>query len=146
MTIVRTATPEDAGELARLLTGLGHPTSASFIIESWSAWSDEHNVAMVASADGASLIGLVTVHHMRVLHRPLPVGRITALFVDEPFRGQGIGRTLVDAAERELAARGCGLLEITSNVRRADAHAFYESLGYERTSVRLVKSIATAAR
>jgi GNAT superfamily N-acetyltransferase len=56
-----------------------------------------------------------------------------------------LGRALVAAAESELAARGCGLLEITSNSKRTDAHAFYESLGYERTSVRLAKTIGSVA-
>jgi GNAT superfamily N-acetyltransferase len=74
-----------------------------------------------------------------VLHRPKPVGRITALVVDAPVRGQGIGRALVAAAEEALARAGCGLLEITSHERLVDAHAFYERLGYQRTSVRLAK-------
>ena len=76
---------------------------------------------------------------MVVLHRPMPVGRITALVVDDSARGQGLGRALVAAAEAALAGSGCGILEITSNMRFAEAHAFYEHLGYERTSVRFAK-------
>jgi hypothetical protein len=45
----------------------------------------------------------------------------------------------VRAAEKALAEAGCGLVEVTSKVRRADAHRFYERLGYERTSVRLAR-------
>jgi len=65
--------------------------------------------------------------------------------VDVPVRGRGVGRALVSAAEEVLAGEGCGLLEITSNVRRADAHAFYERLGYERTSFRFAKVVASAS-
>jgi GNAT superfamily N-acetyltransferase len=93
---------------------------------------------VAARADG-TLAGAVTLHQMIVLHRLRPVGRITALVVDAPDRGRGIGRALVAAAEAALARSGCGLLEITSNVRLAEAHAFYEHLGYERTSFRFAK-------
>jgi len=59
------------------------------------------------------------------------------LVVDERVRGGGIGAALVHAAERALTDASCGIVEVTSHVRREDAHRFYERLGYERTSVRL---------
>ena len=142
---IRSATVDDANELARLLTQLGHQTAASHIVDTWDAWRAEENRALVVAQDDGSLAGVVTLHSMLVLHRTKPVGRITSLIVDAPYRGQGLGRALVAAAENELAARGCGLLEITSNFTRTDAHAFYESLGYERTSVRLAKKIVSVA-
>jgi GNAT superfamily N-acetyltransferase len=78
---------------------------------------------------------------MRVLHRPAPVGRISMMVVDERVRNRGIGAALVRAAERLLAERGCYMVEVTSHVRRTDAHRFYERLGYERTSVRLARTL-----
>jgi ribosomal protein S18 acetylase RimI-like enzyme len=143
-TTIRRATERDAGELARLLTLLGHPTTESAIRASWDDWAATGNSALVASQDDDALAGAVTLHQMRVLHRPRAVGRITALIVDTPLRGRGIGRALVSAAEGALGQAGCGLLEITSNFRLTDAPAFYERLGYERTSIRLAKSIAPA--
>ena len=136
---IRAATVHDAPELARLLTMLGHPTEAAPIVSYWDEWAAGGDAAVVAVAGDGSLMGVATLHHMRVLHRPRPVGRITALVVDERVRGQGIGRALVAAAERTLRSAGCGLLEVTSNMRRVEAHAFYERLGYERTSFRFMK-------
>ena len=138
---VRRAEPRDAAEMARLLTHLGHPTDVSMIAARWDAWAAAGNDAFVAERADGTLAGLITTHHMTVFHRPRPVGRITSLVVDETARGLGVGRALVAAAESLLAAAGCGLLEVTSNVRRADAHAFYERLGYERTSARFAKTI-----
>jgi GNAT superfamily N-acetyltransferase len=138
---VRPATERDAPEVARLLTALGHPTAAESIASRWREWIAAGNVALVADGDNGALSGVATLHHMVVLHRPKPVGRITALIVDEPARGRGVGRALVAAAEAELARAGCGLLEITSNARLVDAHAFYEHLGYERTSARFAKML-----
>lgn len=139
---LRYATIADSAEIARLLTQLGHPTTTQEVIDRWPAWEGDGNSALVAAVDAENLIGLCMLHQMRVLHRPKPVGRITSLVVEENRRGQGIGRMLVVAAEDKFVRAGCGLLEITSNVRRADAHAFYESLGYDKTSVRLVREIA----
>lgn len=140
---MRTATVHDASELARLLTALGHPTTEESIRERWDGWSAAGNRALVAATEDGQLLGTVTLHTMMVLHRTYPVGRITALVVDEPLRGGGIGRALVAAAETLLAEQGCRLLEITSHNRLAEAHAFYEHLGYERTSIRLAKKLSS---
>jgi GNAT superfamily N-acetyltransferase len=140
---LREAEPADAPELARLLTLLGHPTDPASITTKWSAWREEGNAAIVAVGANDSLVGLATLHTMTVLHRTKPLGRITALVVDEPARGRGVGRALVAAAEERFVRAGCGLLEVTSNLRRADAHAFYEHLGYERSSYRFSKVLTT---
>jgi ribosomal protein S18 acetylase RimI-like enzyme len=79
---------------------------------------------------------------MRVLHRPRPVGRISMFVVDERLRGRGIGAAMLAEAESRLAALGCGIVEVTSNMRRDRAHSFYERLGYERTSYRFAKTLA----
>ena len=138
---IRRATVADAAEVARLFTVLGHPTTAEEAAARWPRWAAEGNAAFVADGNDGRLAGVITTHRTTVLHRPKPVGRITSLVVDEALRGQGLGKALVAAAEVALKEAGCGLLEITSNLRRADAHAFYERLGYERTSLRLMKTL-----
>lgn len=138
---VRAATTADFAEIVRLLSQLGYPCSCEEIAERWIAWARDGNSALVADAGDGKLLGVGTLHLTRVLHRPHPVGRITALVVDESARGQGLGKVIVREAEVVLRNAGCGLLEITSNLRRTDAHAFYESLGYEKSSVRLYKNL-----
>jgi len=139
--LIRPAEEREAHALAGLLTKLGHPTTTSDVVSRWQGWSEAGNHALVAVAPDGALSGLITLHKMIVLHRPLPVGRITALVVDESVRGQGVGRALVAAAEAELAQAGCGLLEVTSSMRFLDAHTFYEHLGYDQTSVRFAKEL-----
>lgn len=141
---LRRAVESDIPELARLFTVLGHPTSAEALAARWPAWVASGNIALVAAADDGTLLGAATLCQTVVMHRPAPVGRITSLVVDQPVRGQGIGRSLVAAAESLLTQAGCGLLEVTSNTSRIDAHAFYESLGYERTSIRVVKDLRSS--
>ncbi|MEO7362147.1 MAG: GNAT family N-acetyltransferase [Gemmatimonadaceae bacterium] len=139
---LRHATLIDAAEIGRLLTQLGHATTTVQVIERWPQWEADGNCALVASSDATTLIGLCMLHQTRALHRPKPIGRITALVVEENHRGDGIGRMLVAAAEDFFVRAGCGLLEVTSNLKRADAHAFYEALGYDKSSYRFVREIA----
>lgn len=100
----------------------------------------EGRIVLLAELDGA-VAGCLSTSVMRVLHRPALVGRISMMVIEEAMRGRGIGATLVRAAERTLAAQGCYMIEVTSNVRRTEAHRFYERLGYERTSARLAKEL-----
>jgi GNAT superfamily N-acetyltransferase len=140
---VRTALVQDAPELARLLSQLDFPTNTEAILARWQGWSTAGNSALVAEGKDGRLAGVAVLHVMHVLHRPRPVGRISALVVDESERGQGLGRTLVAAAESFLVEAGCGLMEITSNLRLTEAHAFYEHIGFPRTSIRFAKALPT---
>jgi len=135
---IRRAVRADAGEIARLLSPLGYPLTEPDVTRVWGAWVGEGNLALVIP-DGTLLLGVITLHAMRVLHRPRPVGRITSLVVDPSARGRGLGRALMQAAEDTLAGLGCGLVEVTSHARRTEAHAFYAHIGYERTSFRFAK-------
>ena len=81
------------------------------------------------------MLGVLSLHWMPLLHRDKPLGRVTVLVVDEAARGQSIGSKLVAEGERVLReAAGCSAVEVTSNVRRAEAHDFYRSLGYGQPS------------
>ena len=119
---------------------LGYEVTPSEVAERLEAMHAEGRLVLVAELDGA-VVACLSTSVMRVLHRPAPVGRISMMVVDESLRGRGIGADLVRAAEQALAAQGCYMIEVTSHVRRTDAHRFYERLGYERTSVRLAKEL-----
>jgi len=97
-------------------------------------------MSLIAEKDG-EIVGCATLDMMRVLHRPHAVGRISMLIVAQDMRRRGVGRALVEAAEERLEKAGCGLLEVTSNMDLKQAHAFYESLGFERTSFRFAKAL-----
>ena len=127
--------------LARLIGELGYAIEAAEAVERLAAMAAEGRAVLVAELDGA-VVGCLSTSAMRVLHRPAPVGRISMMVVDETWRSRGIGAALVRAAERALAAQGCYMVEVTSHVRRTEAHRFYERLGYEKTSVRLARELS----
>ena len=138
--IVREARAGDAEALASLMAELGYDVTNAQVRERLSALGVDQG-AFVAEHE-AEVIGCLTISMTRVLHRPKPVGRISMMVVSEARRSGGVGRMLVEAAEAELARRGCGLVEVTSNERRERAHRFYEGLGYERTSLRFARDVS----
>ncbi len=137
--VIRDARPADAPAIAALIVALGYDVSATEVRTRLAALRKGGQAALVADRGG--LLGVLTTSVMTVLHRPHSVGRISMLVVAEAARGEGLGRALVAAAEKRLAAAGCGLIEVTSNAKRLRAHAFYEKLGYERTSYRFAKPL-----
>ncbi|WP_155387100.1 GNAT family N-acetyltransferase [Catellatospora paridis] len=58
---------------------------------------------------------------------------IEAVRVRADQRGHGTGRQLVQWAIDRARAEGCGLVQLTTDRSRTDAHRFYESLGFEGT-------------
>jgi len=132
--VLRDARPKDAAALAELIVNLGYEVTPAEIRRRL------EQVAAVVAEQG-EIVGAVTLAATAVLHRPRPVGRLSMLVVAEKMRGAGIGAALVAEAEQRLKAQGCGLVEVTSNRKRLRAHAFYERLGYERTSYRFAKAL-----
>ena len=137
---IRPAGPGDCAPIAGLIAQLGYEASETDVVERLAVMEAEKRLVLVAELDGA-VIGCLSTSVMRVLHRPAPVGRISMMVIDEALRGRGIGARLVRAAEGALRDSGCYMVEVTSHMRRADAHRFYERLGYERTSVRLAREL-----
>ncbi|HET6531655.1 MAG TPA: GNAT family N-acetyltransferase [Actinoplanes sp.] len=58
---------------------------------------------------------------------------IEAVRVRSDLRGQGVGRRMMRWALDRGRERGCRLAQLTTDKRRADAHRFYESLGFAAT-------------
>jgi ribosomal protein S18 acetylase RimI-like enzyme len=136
---IRAARPADSKAIAALVTALGFETSADEIAERLTALKKAREEPLVA--EQGEVVGVLAWHVTPVLHRPEPVGRITMMVVAEGERRRGVGRALVEAACERLRAKGCGLVEVTSNVDLSGAHGFYRKLGFERTSYRFANEL-----
>jgi ribosomal protein S18 acetylase RimI-like enzyme len=136
---VRPARPDDSEAIAALVGTLGFASSAAGIGPRLAKLKRGGEPVLVA--ERGDLVGVLAWHVTPVLHRPRPVGRITMMVVAEGERRRGVGRALVDAACARMRGKGCGLIEVTSNVDLSGAHGFYRRLGFERTSYRFAKPL-----
>jgi GNAT superfamily N-acetyltransferase len=137
---LREAKPGDAARLVELIGELEHDIDEKSVRKNLGQLKKSGEMPLVATLD-KEIIGLIGRHRMFTVHRPKPVGRIPVLIVTREARRHNIGRMLVEAVEQWCRDQGCGLIEVTSNDRRAEAHAFYRHLGYERTSIRFFKKL-----
>lgn len=89
--------------------------------------------------DGGQAVGMIWLRaHM---DRAVKSGFIYDVIVDEKFRGKGYGRqlmTLVEEKARELDLKSIGLHVFAYN---KVAKNLYESLGYELTSLNMIKKL-----
>ena len=100
----------------------------------------------MASRAGArsagEIAGLAVLHVQNLVERDEPGCELAGMVVGARFRRQGIGEQLMQAIEEEARARGGKTLVLNTAHRRADAHAFYEALGYEHTGRRYAKKLS----
>jgi GNAT superfamily N-acetyltransferase len=137
---LREAKPADAARLVELIDELGHAIDEKQLRKNLAGLKKVGETPLVATRD-REVVGLVGMHRTVTIHRDAPLGRITILVVTKAAQGTNVGRQLVEAAEDWCRKKGCKLVEVTSNDRRAEAHAFYRHIGYERSSIRFFKKL-----
>jgi GNAT superfamily N-acetyltransferase len=139
--VVRDARREDLRSLLGLLEQLqeeatpfvpwpdvGEDDVAAFLDE---ILAQPGRAVLIADDDGEPCGALDLIVLPNLTHGAAPIAWIENVVVDESHRRRGVGRTLIEEATRRAADAGCYKVQLLSNRRRASAHAFYESLGFE---------------
>ncbi|CAA9521551.1 MAG: Transcriptional regulator [uncultured Solirubrobacteraceae bacterium] len=143
--ILRAARHEDLGEILALLAagqassrgeaapevpGPGHAAALEAIA------ADPNQRLVCAEADDGAVVGTMQLTFIPGLARGGAWRmQIEAMRVRGDRRGEGLGREMVGWALERARERGCGLVQLTSDASRVDAHRFYASLGFEASHV-----------
>jgi len=91
--------------------------------------------------DGAAS-GLLGFRIRENLEEESRYGEISLIVVDAGARWRGIGRFMMEYAERLAKEKGClGTWLVGGFGREEQAHSFYKDLGYEVTGYRFVKPL-----
>lgn len=128
---VRSALSMDAPHIAVLSGQLGYPCTAAQVRQRLrSLMRNPDHAVWVAEFDGANVAGWIHVFVHQVLESDREA-EIGGLVIDDQFRGRGVGKALVERAERWAKARRLKFVRVRSNIIRKDAHTFYQKHGYK---------------
>lgn len=95
--------------------------------------ADPHQEMIVVERDGEP-VGCFQLSYIPGLMRHgMRRGQIELVHVAEVQRNLGIGSDMMRWAIERCRQNGCGLVQLTSNKKRADAHRFYVRLGFQQS-------------
>ena len=129
---VRAARRDDFEDVTRLLEALGRPRTLGepgeadrrAVYEEQIVDPDTHHIV---AEDAAGVVGFCSLHFRTRLNWASFEAWIPDLIVAEDARRTGIGRALLEEAERRARERGCHALLLESAYHRAEAHHLYRT-------------------
>lgn len=128
--IVRMLADDDIGQSRE---GTADPPSPEYVTALAAIRRQDGNAVIVAE-DGGEIVGCLQLTFIPGLAR---LGMTRALIegvrVARSARGKGIGEALFRHAIELSRRHGCGLVQLTADKRRKDAHRFYARLGFVAT-------------
>ncbi|WP_329115556.1 GNAT family N-acetyltransferase [Streptomyces sp. NBC_01465] len=132
--IFRTATHQDLPAVVALITDGAEAVDTAYEAAFAAIESDPRNEMLVLADEDGTVLGCLQATYIPGLGKH---GTERALFeavrVRADRRGHGLGGTLMREAIDRARARGCALVQLTSNKERTEAHRFYAQLGFARS-------------
>jgi len=99
----------------------------------WLAMQRHPDYVCYLAQRGELVVGTLSMIVFPVLsYRVVNEAIVETVVIRPAFRGQGLGRAMITAAMRLAAEKGAYKLALSSNLRRSDAHRFYEDMGFAR--------------
>jgi GNAT superfamily N-acetyltransferase len=99
----------------------------------WQRFADYPDYTLYVAERAADVVGsfaLLVMHNLGHLGAPSAI--VEDVVVAPAFQRHGIGKAMMQFAIDRCREKGCYKLMLSSNAKREDAHAFYESLGFAR--------------
>ena len=104
--------------------------------------SDDHYLSLVIEDEEGHVVGFIHAARYDTLHKR-GGWDVISLAVLPDRQGQGYGRALLEAFERQVRDRGGLYVRLNSRVERTGAHQFYDRLGYasDKQQKRFIKQV-----
>ena len=132
----RVATRDDLPDLLALYQQLESQTSSvtlERLEKTFGRLENYPDYKVYVAREGNVAVGTFALVIMDTLgERCAPAGIIEDVVVARSARGKGIGRRMMELALERCREAGCYKAVLSSNLRREEAHLFYESLGFRK--------------
>lgn len=92
--------------------------------------ADPRNELFVADAGGQVVGCLQLTYTPGMTYQGGERATIEGVRVSQGMRGRGVGKAMIDYAIARARQRGCVLVQLTTDKRRAEAQEFYRALGF----------------
>ncbi len=141
---IRTATRADLEAIVGLLVddvlGSGRDTLTATLDpayeDAFAAIERDPNQKIVVMEAAGRVIGCMQISYLPGLSRKgMWRGQIESVRIARDLRGQGLGRAFFQWAIEDCRARGCGLVQLSTDASRIAAQRFYLALGFEPSHV-----------
>ncbi|BAY89935.1 MULTISPECIES: GNAT family N-acetyltransferase [unclassified Tolypothrix] len=130
---IRLAKDKDVERIAILCEQLGYSTTPQQIEQRLVKIQDnKSHVVYVATLANDYVVGWAQAHTCDLIIMPNQA-LLFGLVVDADYRYAGIGRKLMQYIEEWADLVGCEGIILRSNIKRKEAHIFYEKIGYANT-------------
>lgn len=101
----------------------------------------DHNMRYQLAEQNGHIIGMIGLHMQFHLHHANWIGEIQELVVMPQARGLKVGSQLLAWAEEFARQAGAEMTELSTSVKRLDAHRFYLREGYTQSHFRFTKPL-----
>lgn len=139
---IRPAVPDDIPAIVAMLADdpLGaqreSPDDLTPYLAAFERLAEDPNQNVVVAVREGRVVGTLQLTIVPGLSRKGAVRSIIeAVRVHADERGSGLGTRFIEWAVDESRRQGCQLVQLTSDVKRTDAHRFYERLGFTASHV-----------
>ncbi|WP_414472880.1 N-acetyltransferase family protein [Microvirga sp. M2] len=100
-------------------------------VEAFQAIDSDPTQLQVVATQGDGVIGTLQLSFIPALARQGAWrGQIEGVRTAAAHSGSGLGQQMFEWAIAQCRARGCNLVQLTTDRERPDAHRFYEKLGF----------------
>jgi predicted N-acetyltransferase YhbS len=134
---IRDADSADAAAIARLTSLLGYAADADAISRRLARITRQEEHLVIVALVKEEVVGWLQAHASVVLESGFRV-EIVGLIVSEESRRGGVGRGLVQRAERWAREIGAESVVVRSNTKRVESHLFYPALGFTASKTQAV--------
>jgi ribosomal protein S18 acetylase RimI-like enzyme len=102
---------------------------------------DKPNIVILVAESGGEVVGYTYagVEGNDYMALRGPAGVLYDIVVDPPYRGQGVGRALLDATLEALEAKGAPRVVLSTAERNESAQRLFARAGFRRTMIEMTR-------